>query len=59
MDHGNRLIHAAYPNPDTKDPSYVRPFVKIEMIPFYDPSILDIEMDSAVVTDEWFSWEEK
>jgi len=46
MDHGNRLIYAAYPNPDTKDPSYVRPFVRIEMIPFYDPSILEVTMES-------------
>lgn len=52
MDHGNKLIYASYPNPDTKDPSYVRPIVKIEMIPFYDPAILDIELETeSVVID--------
>jgi len=48
MDDGNKLIYASYPNPDTKDPSFTRPIVRIEMIPFYDPKILDIQMDSVV-----------
>jgi len=48
MDHGNHLIYAAYPNPETRDPSFVRPIVKIEMLPLYDPRILDIQMESVV-----------
>jgi len=44
MDLANDIIYAAYPNPDTKDPSYVRPIVKVDMKPLYAPTILDIQM---------------
>jgi len=52
MDHGNKLIYASYPNPDTKDPSYTRPIVRVEMGSLYDPAILDIEMVDTIVIDE-------
>jgi len=44
MDLANEIIYAAYPNPDTKDPSFVRPIVRVDMKPLYNPSILDIQM---------------
>jgi len=44
MDLANDIIYAAYANPDTKDPSFVRPFVRIDMKKLYNPSILEVEL---------------
>jgi len=55
MDLSNDIIYAAYPNPDTKDPSFVRPIVRVNMKPLYDPAVLEIQMPGASnIITEWF-----
>jgi len=44
MDLANDIIYCAYANPDSKDPSFVRPMVKINMKTFYDPTVLEIQL---------------
>lgn len=39
------MIYVGYANPDTKDPAYVRPMVRVNIAKFYDTAILNAKLE--------------
>lgn len=41
MDYSNDVVYMNYPNPDTFDPGFIRPPIKVDLGEYFNPKILE------------------